>query len=46
MNTFKANNVKMVNSDTAANKLLKKGWELMDVFSHGNVIAYILVKKK
>jgi hypothetical protein len=44
MNTIKADKVKMVKSDTAASKFLKDGWELVNVFSHGNVIAYILVK--
>lgn len=44
METIKAEKVQMVNSDTAASKLLEKGWELVNTFSHGNVVAYILVR--
>lgn len=34
----------MVNSDKSATKLMRKGWELINTFQYGNVIAYILVE--
>lgn len=41
---MKYSSVKMVNSDKSATKLMRKGWELINTFHYGNVIAYILVE--